>query len=86
LKTGLVVIAFGAVAAGSLLSVFYRQNFPACFIDGIAPTGFEKISEYVIILLFIASLFILSFKRRQFELNAFRVLAASLTLSIIQEI
>ena len=86
LKTGLVFIVFGAVAAGSLLSVFYWRNFPVCFIDGIGPTGFEKISEYVIILLFIASIFTLSLKRRQFELNAFRALAASLTLSTISEL
>ncbi len=86
LKTGLVFVAFGTISAGSLLSVFYWHNFPVSFIDGIGPTGFAKISEYVIILLFIASIFTLSLKRRQFESSAFRVLAASLTLSMISEL
>jgi signal transduction histidine kinase len=86
LKTGLVFVAFGAVAAGSLLSVFYWRNFPVCFIDGIGPTGFEKISEYVIILLFIASVFVLLLKSDQFELDVFRTLAASLTLFIMSEL
>jgi signal transduction histidine kinase len=86
LKTGLIFVAFGAVAAGSLLSVFYWHNFPACFIDGIGPTGFNKISEYVIILLFIASIFILSLKRHQFEFGVFQALVASLTLLTISQL
>ncbi len=86
LKTGPVLVAFGAVAAVALLSVFYWRNFPACLIDGIRPTGFEKISEYVIILLFIASIFILSLKRQQFEFSMFLALVTSITLFIISEL
>ncbi len=86
LKTGHVLVAFGAVAAGSLLSVFYWRNFPICFIEGIGPADFEKIGEYVIIALFIASIFILSLKRRQFEIGVFRALTVSLALFAISEL
>ncbi len=86
LKTGYVFATFSALTAGLLLSVFYWRNFPTCFIGGIAPTDFGKMSQGAVILIFFASIFALYFKRDRLEVSAFRTLAVSISLSMFAEL
>ncbi len=85
IKTAPVFAAFALIAAVLLLSVFRWNNFPACFIEGIGPTRFWKISEYEITIFLIGAVFTLSLKRQAFEFTNFWVLVSSLALSILAE-
>ncbi|MGC9966590.1 MAG: MASE3 domain-containing protein [Syntrophobacteraceae bacterium] len=85
-KTGYVFAAFSALTAGLLLSVFYWRNFPPCFIGEIVPTEFGKMSQNAVILVFLAAIFALFFKRNGLELSAFRTLLASISLSLLSEL
>lgn len=85
-KISLFFAAFGAVSAALLLSIFYWRNFPTCFLEGTGSTACNAISECIIILLFLSSIFTLFLKRLQFDLSTLWALAASLALSTLAEL
>jgi PAS domain S-box-containing protein len=68
------------------MSIFYRDIFPACFVDGVGLTPFKKISEYVISFIFLASIFLLYRRRRDFDTSVFRFLVASIAVTICSEL
>ena len=55
-------------------------------MDGVGLTPFKKISEYVISFIFLASIFLLYRKRREFDTSVFRFLVASIVVTIGSEI
>ncbi len=50
-----------------LTSIFYWNNFPIAYIDGLGLTPFKKISEYLISFFFLISTGLLIWKRREFD-------------------
>jgi signal transduction histidine kinase len=86
LKHRYAFAAFSVSTALLLLSVFYWRIFPACLTAEMAPTGFAKMSQTAIILLLAASIFALSFKRREFEAGAIRALGVSISLYMFAEV
>lgn len=68
-----------------LLSVFYWEIFPACFIEGIGLTPFKKISEYIISLIFLASIAFLLKKQNHFDRNVLQWLVWSIVFAIACE-
>ena len=82
----LVVTIFFVIISALFASIFYWNIFPNCYIDGIGLTRFKKISEYIIILFFSGSLYLLWKIRKEFDLNIFKLLILSITLSIIAEL
>ena len=78
-------VAFTVYLAASVLllfSVFYWQNFPVTYIDGVGLTQFKVISDYIICGILAASLIVLTIKRRALDTVVFRLVAFSIVLSI----
>jgi PAS domain S-box-containing protein len=69
-----------------LISMFYWHNFPVCYVEGVGLTPFKKISEYIISFIFLASIFLLYRRRRDFDTSVFRFLAASIAVVIGSEL
>jgi signal transduction histidine kinase len=66
--------------------LFYTDLFPDCFIEGIGLTPFKKTSEYVISLFFGVGILALVRKRDEFDGGVFRLLIASIVLTICSEL
>ena len=82
-------IAFPAYAlVFSLLlgAIFYTHLFPDCFIEGAGLTPFKKTSEYSISLILAATIFALLRKRDEFDDGVFKLLIASIILTIFAEL
>lgn len=86
LKAGWIVFGYAAITILVLLSIFYWQNFPACFVIGHGLTPFKIISEYIISLILIASIVIVYIRRGQIDKTVWWLLILSFTASIISEI
>ena len=80
------LLGYGLATALLLVSIFYWQNFPACFVEGVGLTPFKIISEYVISLLLLGALFTMWQKRRQFDTNVLRFLFAAIIVTIASEL
>jgi len=86
LKTNLIFFGYIVVTSISLLSIFYWNIFPVCFIEGMGLTPFEKISEYIITLIFLASIVLLFKNRGEFARNVFQWIVWSIIMAIACEL
>ncbi len=86
LRINLVLFGYIAVFPLLLTSIFYWKIFPVCFVEGIGLTPFKKISEYIISLIFLASIVLLIRKRREFDTGVFQLLVASIGVTIASEV
>ena len=78
LYAGVTAILFGAI--------FYWGIFPVCYVEGTGLTPFKKISEYVICLILAGALGVLYHHRHAFGMRLFRLMAASIGLTICGEL
>jgi len=69
-----------------LLSIFSWRVFPVCFVDGAGLTAFKVASEYAICAILAAAILFLKSKKENFEPGVFRLLAASMAVSIVSEL
>ncbi|WP_342764212.1 MASE3 domain-containing protein [Methanosarcina sp. 1.H.A.2.2] len=81
-----IFLAYTGVTLVLLLSIFVFRNFPVAYIEGVGLTAFKVISEYVISLTLVCSLILLYLKRDRFENHVFRLLAASIILTVLSEL
>ncbi len=86
LRPPFVFLGYIVVTSLLFMSIFYWHNFPVCYVDGVGLTPFKKISEYVISFIFLASIFLLYRKRRDFDTSVFRFLVASMGVAILSEL
>jgi len=86
LRVNFILFIYAAVFALLLGSIFHWGIFPACFVEGAGLTAFKKMSEYVISLIFVGAIGLLLKKRKEFELDIFRLLVASITVTIAAEL
>ena len=86
IKANQVLITYLTITVLLLLSIFYWKIFPACFVEGAGLTGFKKISEYIISLIFLSAVFILYKIREHFDPVVFRLLFASFIITIFTEL
>ncbi len=84
--TGLLFAAYTAAVGLLVASIFVWRIFPACFVEGVGLTPFKKISEYVISLILVGALVGLYARRRDLEGHVFRLLSASILLTILSEV
>lgn len=73
-------------AAVILLSIFYWQIFPVCYVEGQGQTVFQKIAEYVICLVLLAAVVLMERRKKQFEASVLRLIQVSLVFSVFSEI
>jgi len=86
MKINYVVYCYSFVTAVLIISIFYWKAFPDCFIEGVGLTPFKKISEYIISLILIGSVVILFKKRSEFDESVFKLLVASIVITIGAEL
>ena len=85
-KSTFVLAGFGSVTILLLMSIFYWQVFPVCYIEGTGLTPFKKISEYVISLIILAAIALLLRDRKAFERRVLLWLVISFLLTIGAEL
>ena len=87
-KYDAAIIIATCTAACALLfaSIFVWQNFPHCFIEGSGLTLFKIVSEYIISLVFIATIVILYLKREHFDPAVWKFLIAAQVFLILGEL
>jgi PAS domain S-box-containing protein len=85
LNLRLVFAVYGATVSLLLGAIFYWQVFPVCFVAGEGLTPFKKVSEYIISVIFLASIALLLRKRDVFDPTALRWMVSSITLTILSE-
>ena len=86
LRMRLILFGYSAVFALLLLSIFYWDIFPVCFVEGAGLTPFKKISEYAISLILFASVALLYKNREEFEPTVLRWVIWSVVLTIVSEL
>jgi signal transduction histidine kinase len=86
LRTGLIFACYAAVTALLLLSMFYWQVFPGCYVEGSGLTPFKRISEYAISSILLLAIVALWRERQAFDRRVFRLLIASLVVTIASEL
>ncbi len=69
-----------------LMSIFYWDIFPACFVEGVGLTPFKKISEYLISMILLASLVFLLKNRIEFDKNVLQWIIWSILFTIASEL
>ena len=69
-----------------LISIFYWNIFPLCFVEGVGLTPFKKISEYIISLILLASIALLLKNRTEFDRDVFKWVVWSILLTIASEL
>ncbi|MEE9509068.1 MAG: MASE3 domain-containing protein, partial [Candidatus Bathyarchaeia archaeon] len=79
-------VGFSVVISLLMGSIFIWDVFPTCYIDGVGLTPFKVYSEYVISLILLGSLGLLIRYRNRFSSSVFRLLAASIILTIGSEL
>jgi PAS domain S-box-containing protein len=86
LNTRTAFLSYTAVTLLLLGSIFVWDVFPDCYIEGTGLTPFKKVSEYIISLILVASIALLNKNRRQFNRDVFRLLVASILVTIGSEL
>lgn len=81
-----VFAAFTVATILSLLSIFHWDIFPDCYVEGTGLTAFKIGSEYVISLIFIASLGAVLAYRRSFDPGVLRLIAGVIVLNVAAEL
>ena len=86
MKINLVLPGYIITVSLLFLSIFYWKIFPSCFVEGSGLTPFKKISEYIISLIFAASLFFLLKRKEKFERRVLQWVVISILLTIVSEL
>jgi PAS domain S-box-containing protein len=82
LNTTVTFAGYGVVSVFLLLSIFYWQNFPVAYIEGVGLTPFKVISDYVVCLILAGSIVMIAINRRAFDARVVRLVIISLILCI----
>lgn len=81
-----LTISLYSITTGILLWSVHTGVFPVCFVEGVGLTAFKRISEYVICAILIGAFYMLYANRNRFSPAIFKLLAASIILTICSEL
>jgi PAS domain S-box-containing protein len=81
-----IIILYFIAVIFIILSIFYLQIFPNCFIEGSGLTQFKRSSEFLIAILFLASIIVLYKKKENFDDHLFNLVIASNIINIASEL
>jgi len=76
----------GTATVLALLSVFWWDVFPLCFVEGVGVTPFKKASEYAISAVFAVSIVLVARNKEAITTRERRLLCASFGLTIASEL
>ena len=85
LKHNFIFLGYSLVLIIFFLSLFYWNIFPDAFIEGVGLTSFKVISEYIISSILLVSILLLFRKRAEFNKTVFKLIVASLIITIFAE-
>lgn len=80
-----LIFAIYIVAFFFLVGSVFWNIFPSCFVEGTGLTLFKKSSEYIISLILFGSIFLLFQKRKRLETGVFRLIVASILVTVGSE-
>jgi PAS domain S-box-containing protein len=86
LKINLLFFGYTLALLFLLLSIFYWNIFPICFVEGVGLAPFKKISEYIISLILLGSIVLLLKNRSEFDRDIFKWVVYSIILTIASEL
>ena len=86
LKINFVFLGYALVTFLLLMSIFYWNIFPVCFVEGVGLTPFKKISEYIIALILLASIVLILRNRKEFDREVLQWVVGSIMASITSEL
>jgi hypothetical protein len=69
-----------------LMTIFYWNIFPTCFVEGTGLTTFKKLSEYIISLILVVSIFFITKKRNAFDTIVYKLVVTSIIITIGSEL
>ena len=75
-----------ALTAAVIVLILYFRIFPICFVPGTGLTAFKVYSEYAIVGLYAASLWMLRQKRSAFEKHIYELVHLSIVLMALMEV
>ena len=79
------IIVFAVITSVLLVSIFVWKIFPTAYVEGVGLTPFKIISEYVIIAILIAAMWMLWRNRFEFDTTILRWLIGSIIAAIAAE-
>lgn len=82
----LVVSVYALSFALLLGAVFLWGLFPDCYVEGEGLTAFKRASEYVVAVIYLGAIGLLVRRRQAFAPEVYRLIAASIGLSIASEL
>jgi len=85
-RPSLVLLGYAAATALLLLAIFYWEIFPTCFVEKSGLTLFKIFSEYVVCLILLASIALFFWKKDALDYRVFRLLIASIIVTIASEL
>lgn len=85
INTELLFLLYFVVSSLIAASILVWKVFPVCFVPGAGQTLFKVISEYIIILLLLFSLFLLYRRRANFDRKTYQLLSGSIIVAILSE-
>ena len=80
------ITCYAVIVLAFVYTIFYLRVFPDCFIEGEGLTRFKKISEYIIVLLFIAALVNFVRNGHDIDTHVLRYVVWSIVLMIVSEL
>jgi len=69
-----------------LMTIFYWNIFPTCYIEGTGLTTFKKLSEYVISFILVFSIIFIAKKRNAFDTTIYKLVVTSIIITIGSEL
>jgi signal transduction histidine kinase len=84
--TSMVILIYSGVSLVFLLSIFYFQNFPTCYVTGTGLTPFKRGSEYLVASLLLVAIFLLWKIRSEFAPRVVTLLVTALGLKLVSEL
>lgn len=82
LNTTIMFTAYSLITLLILLSVFYWEIFPVCYIEGVGLTSFKVTSDYIICLSLSGAAGLLLANRQSFDPRVLWIIVASIIFSI----
>ena len=86
ISQGLIVFFSGIVFLLINLSIFWWKIFPVCYVEGVGLTAFKKISEFLIIGLFLASIILIIKNKTEFNRTISQGFIKFLIIMIVGEL
>jgi len=85
LKIRFHILIYSVVTSLLLTSIFYWKIFPVCYVEGSGLTAFKIASEYIVIAILGAAIWLLLQQRQRFDKNVLRLLIWSMVATVAAE-